>query len=360
PEAEATEQFATVQSKPQSPKQSKLLSQPTVTTNTQRKLFATTATNNQRTAPLFTQLADSQTPPAGGNTTQVVPELNNNSGLQSGSEVNQSSLNSGTSSVETLNAQRIALLEKEMVKLEEKKKVEFFGATTDEKSAKSKGLNIGLELATYASAGAALDGYAGGAIVEVPTQSDKLNLRTGLNFNAQQRYFDSQVNAIQETDRGFSPSSVVIDPKPNIQVNAQQLSLPLTMEFKPRKSWGLEGGVQASYLLGARDLKGAEAYQTVAGFTNGNEAIRTFVSSLSNKQADFMTNTDPAVDNSKVNIDAFRRFDVAVTAGFGVYPTENIGVRLQYQRGLIDMLKADQFRTFGNNVRLSAVYFFGK
>jgi len=118
--------------------------------------------------------------------------------------------------------------------------------------------------------------------------------------------------------------------------------------------------LQASYLLGARNLKGAEAYQTLAGFTNGNEAIQTFVSSLSNKAFDTSSNADLRVDNSTVNIDAFRRFDVAVSAGFGYYPTTKIGVRLQYQRGLIDIVKADQFKTFGNNVRLSAVYFFGK
>lgn len=263
-------------------------------------------------------------------------------------------------SLQALNAQQIALLENEPLKLEEKKKVEFFGETQAEKDAKSSKWNIGLELATYASAGAAVDGYAGGAVVAIPMQSEKFNLRTGLNFNAQQRYFDSNV-PISEADRGANPSfgtsTVVVDPDPDFQVNAQQLSFPLTLEFKPRKSWGLEGGLQASYLLGARNLKGAEAYQTLAGFTNGNESIRTFVTSLSKQAYDVTSNADP-IDNSTVNLNAFRRMDVALTAGFGYYPTNNIGVRLQYQRGLIDMLKADQFTTFGNNVRLSAVYFF--
>ena len=263
-------------------------------------------------------------------------------------------------SLQALDAQQIALLENEPVKLEEKKKVTYFGETQAEKDAKSNKWNIGLELATYASAGATVDGYAGGAVVAIPMQSEKFNLRTGLNFNAQQRYFDSNV-PISEADRGANPSfgtsTVVVDPDPDFQVNAQQLSFPLTVEFKPRKSWGLEGGLQASYLLGARNLKGAEAYQTLAGFTNGNESIRTFVSSLSKQAYDVTSNADP-IDNSTVNLDAFRRMDIALTAGFGYYPTNNLGVRLQYQRGLIDMLKADQFKAFGNNVRLSAVYFF--
>ena len=263
-------------------------------------------------------------------------------------------------SLQVLNAQQIALLENEPVKLEEKKKIAYFGETQAEKDAKSNKWNIGLELATYASSGATVDGYAGGAVVAIPMQSEKFNLRTGLNFNAQQRYFDSNV-PVSEADKGANPSfgtsTVVVDPDPDFQVNAHQLSFPLTLEFKPRKSWGLEGGLQASYLLGARNLKGAEAYQTLAGFTNGNESIRTFVSSLSKQAYDLTSNADP-IDNSTVNLDAFRRMDVALTAGFGYYPTNNIGVRLQYQRGLIDMLKADQFTTFGNNVRLSAVYFF--
>lgn len=260
----------------------------------------------------------------------------------------------------TLSALQLALLEKEPVALEGKKSVQLWAPVQEEKKSASN-WNIGVELATYASADAAVDGYAGGAVVDVPMANDKLNLRTGVNFNSQQRYFDSNIDVATEADRGFSPSTVIVDPSPNLRVNAQQLSLPLTLEFKPRKSWGLEGGLQASYLLGAQNLKGAEAYQTLAGFTNGNSDIRSFVSSLSTKNNSApVTNADPMTDNSKVNLDAFRRFDVAVTAGFGVYPTKNLGVRLQYQRGLIDLLKADQFSTFGNNVRLSAMYFFGK
>ncbi len=263
--------------------------------------------------------------------------------------------------VQILDAQQIALLEKEKVSLEKKPELACFCDDKEEKSTKNQRLNVGLEFATYASAGSALDGYAGGAIVEVPTQSEKFNVRTGLNFNASQRYFDSNVTVL-ESDRtaGFGPATVLVDPQPDLQVSAQQLSLPLTVAFKPRQSWGLEGGLQASYLLGARNLKGAEAYQTLAGFTNGNAEVTTFINSLSNKAAQLNTgsNYDSSVNNGSLNVNAFRRFDVAVTAGFGVYPTENLGVRLQYQRGLIDMLKADQFKTFGNNVRLSAVYFF--
>lgn len=282
-----------------------------------------------------------------------IAEMNN------GTSAASSAVVSAMLPIQGIDNQKIALLEKEKFPLEKKTKLEYFGETQEEKKSKDKRLNVGLELATYASAGAVLDGYAGGAMVEIPSQSEKINVRTGLNFNASQRYFDSNV-PVAESDRsaGFGSSAVLVDPKPDLQVNAQQLSLPLMVEFKPRKSWGVEGGLQASYLLSARNLKGAEAYQTLAGYTNGNEAIRTFVGSLSTQKADFGVNADQAVDNSSVNISAFRRFDVAVSAGFGVYPTENLGVRLQYQRGLIDMLKADQFKTFGNNIRLSAVYFF--
>lgn len=265
------------------------------------------------------------------------------------------------SALPTLSALDLEKLKTEPVALSKKKQVPLWSPVLEEKKSDSK-WNIGVELATYASPNAAVDGYAGGAIVEVPIESKKFNLRTGLNFNSQQRYFDSNIPA-EEASRGSSPTfgtAVVVDPDPHFQVNAQQLSFPVTMEFKPGKSWGLEGGLQASYLLGARNLKGAEAYQTIAGFTNGNEDIRNFVSSLSNKQYDMTTNAEPNVDNSTVNIDAFRRFDVGLTLGLGVYPSKNLGVRLQYQRGLIDMLKANQFTAYGNNVRLSAVYFFGK
>jgi hypothetical protein len=128
------------------------------------------------------------------------------------------------------------------------------------------------------------------------------------------------------------------------------------LEFKPRKSWGLEGGLQASYLLGAQNLKGAEAYRTMVAQNYGNEAIRVFVNDLTNKDTNGTLMFDSTSDD--LNLRQLRRFDVALTAGVGVYPTKNIGVRLQYQRGLVDLLKADQFKTFGNNVRLSAVYFF--
>lgn len=266
--------------------------------------------------------------------------------------------------LQSLTARQIALLENEKLPADYDKPLPLLMPESTATTSGSK-WKIGLELATYASPNAALDGYAGGAVVDVPIQSEKFNFRTGLNFNAQQRYFDVEVETgIESADRGgnagFGPSNVIVDPQPNLSVNAQQLSLPLTLEFKPRKSWGLEGGLQASYLLGAQNLKGAEAYQTMTGLQNGNEEVTNFVYSLTNKSADRtgVVTFDSSSDSDNLNLRQLRRFDVALTAGVGVYPTKNIGVRLQYQRGLVDLLKADQFKTFGNNVRLSAVYFF--
>lgn len=221
-------------------------------------------------------------------------------------------------------------------------------------------VKIGVEFATYASAYAAVDGYAGGAIMDIPVQSKNLNLRAGVNFSTQQRYFDSSVavdaaKATGPSNPGFGATNVTVDPNPQLSVNAKQVSLPVTLQFKPRRTWGLEGGVQASYLVGAQNLKGAEAYQTLTGLTYGNQTIRTFVNKLALDSSNGGNN-----NSDKINLEQLRRFDVALTAGFGYYPTSSIGVRLQYQRGLIDMLKASDFKAFGNNIRLSAVYFFGK
>lgn len=228
-------------------------------------------------------------------------------------------------------------------------------------NAKQDNFKIGVEFATYSSTYAAVDGYAGGAVLDIPVQSKSLNLRAGVNFSAQQRYFDSNIPAGAgksadpnvNNNPGFVGNNVVVDPNPELSVNAQQLSLPLTLQFKPRRTWGLEGGLQASYLLNAQNLKGAEAYQTLAGMTYGSQQVRTLVEGFS---------LDSSANNNsdKINLEQLRRFDVALTAGFGYYPTSSIGVRLQYQRGLIDMLKSNDFKAFGNNIRLSAVYFFGK
>ncbi|GEM_PF-2351869 len=248
---------------------------------------------------------------------------------------------------------------------EPKVKLELWEAetTSDKKQIVPSNFKIGLELATYASQSAALDGYAGGAVVDVPIQSKHLNLRAGVNFNAQQRYFDSNLSNVTEMDNsGFVPTKVEVDPNPELSMNAQQLSFPITLQYKPRRSWGLEGGLQASYLLNARNLKGAEAYQTRVGVANGSSTVNTLLDRLFNNSNNVSGTNVYTQDsgNNKVSINQLNRFDVAVSAGFGYYPTQNIGVRLQYQRGLIDLLKSDDFEAFGNNVRLSAVYFFGK
>lgn len=230
-------------------------------------------------------------------------------------------------------------------------------------SQKSDAVKIGVEFATYSSVYAAIDGYAGGAVLDIPVKNNHWNLRAGINYNAQQRYFNTegtnQTNRTADPNNpAFGAANVVVDPNPELSLNAQQISMPVTLQFKPRRTWGLEGGLQAAYLLSAQNLKGAEAYQTLTGLTYGNEKIRTLVSSLTQDTANKFA---PGTSNSdKINLDELRRFDLAVSAGFGYYPTQTIGVRLQYQRGLIDLLKANDFKAFGNNLRLSAVYFFGK
>lgn len=236
--------------------------------------------------------------------------------------------------------------------------------SSDKKQIVPSNFKIGLEFATYTSTNAALDGYAGGAVVDVPIQSKRLNLRAGVNFNAQQRYFDSDPSsgALSADNSGFAPKQMKVNPDPDLSVNAQQLSFPVTLQYKPRRSWGLEGGLQASYLLNAQNLKGAEAYQTSVGVANGSSKVNTFLSEIYNNIGN-ATGTNVFTrdaGNSKLDINQLNRFDIAVSAGFGYYPTQNIGVRLQYQRGLIDLLKSDDFKAFGNNIRLSAVYFFGK
>lgn len=227
-------------------------------------------------------------------------------------------------------------------------------------------LKIGIEFATYASTHAAVDGYAGGAVLDIPVQSKKLRLQAGVHINTQQRYFDSDfsadaLSAVDQGNAGIGASSVVVDPNPMLSLNAVQLSFPIALQFKPFQNWSLESGLQASYLLSAQNLEGAEAYQTKAGYTYGEGKIRNLLESLTpNISNRFNVANADETPSNKVSLEQLRRLDVAVSAGVGYYPIQRLGVRLQYQRGLIDLLKAEDFKAFGNNVRLSAVYFFGK
>ncbi|MDX1939987.1 MAG: outer membrane beta-barrel protein [Saprospiraceae bacterium] len=223
---------------------------------------------------------------------------------------------------------------------------------------KSKNWNIGLEFATYSSVTAPVSGFSGGALVEVPVGNDKLNFRTGLNYSNRQNMIDIQPGSTTEAlfsgatkDANnvpqFGTSSNVKVAEPDFSLTIHQLNLPAIVEYKFYKFLGLEGGLQASYLMTAQNLKGVDSYQNVLSASNYAQ-VRSFVNDL----------TTQANNNGKINIDQFYRWDVMASAGFAVYPIQNLGVRFQYQHGLRDMLKNSQFEAFSNNFRVSAVYFF--
>ncbi len=218
---------------------------------------------------------------------------------------------------------------------------------------KSKNWSVGVEFATYASTGAPVSGFASGAVMQLPVSNENLSLRTGLNYSNLENMIDPQAGSATEEalkaeqrDQFFTGASVSVA-EPDFSMTSHQLNLPLILEYKMHKFFGIEGGVQGSYLVAARNLEGAEAYQVVLTTNYVPPTIQNFVNN-------FAADTD----GKKINIDQLHRWDVMATAGFTIYPIQKLGVRFQYQRGLVDMLRNKEFEAFHNNFRVSAVYFF--
>lgn len=261
-----------------------------------------------------------------------------------------------TEAVQPLSSAVIAELENSAVTTLPKPKVDLnLTAPAIDVEKNAKNWNIGLEFAAFSSPTAPVTGFSGGAVVQVPVSGDKLNLRTGLSYSNRQNMIDVQagsetamaLESADQPDQSFTGSSVSIA-EPDFSITTHQLNLPAIFEYKFHKNFGIEGGLNGSYLVTARNLEGVENYQRVMGANSVvSNSARNFVNTL---QADQATN--------KINIDQFYRWDVMAAAGLSVYPSQKLGVRFQYQRGLRDMLKDNDFEAFSNNFRVSAVYFF--
>ncbi len=226
-----------------------------------------------------------------------------------------------------------------------------FEPTEVEKSAKN--WKLGLEFGTHASGGSAVGGFSGGAVVQMPAASDKWRLRLGLNYTSLQNSIDIQrgsatADAFAESAQnrgGVAPNSVDVK-APEFRLTTHQLNLPAVLEYRAHRYLSVEGGLQGAYLLTARNLEGAERYQTVMISGYVPPTVKGFV------------NTLQSGTNGEVDIQQLYRWNVFALAGVTVYPTPKLGVRLQYQHGLRDILKDSDFSAFNHNFRVGAVYFF--
>lgn len=261
-----------------------------------------------------------------------------------------------TEAVQPLSSAVIAELENAAVTNLPKPKVDLnMTAPVIDVEKNTSNWNIGLEFAAFSSPTAPVTGFSGGAVVQVSVTGDKLRLRTGLSYSNRQNMIDVQagsetamaLESADQPDQSFTGSSVSIA-EPDFSMTTHQLNLPAIFEYKPHKNFGIEGGLNGSYLVTARNLEGVENYQRVMG---GN-------STVSNSARNFVNTLQADQGNNKINIDQLYRWDVMATAGLSVYPSQKLGVRFQYQRGLRDMLKDNDFEAFSNNFRVSAVYFF--
>lgn len=261
-----------------------------------------------------------------------------------------------TKAVQPLSSTVIAELEHSTVANLPKPKVDLnLTAPAIDVEQNSSNWNIGLEFAAFSSPTAPVTGFSGGAVLQVPVTGDKLRLRTGLSYSNRQNMIDVQsgsetamaLESADQPDQSLTGSSVSIA-EPDFSMTTHQLNLPAIFEYKMHKNFGIEGGLNGSYLVTARNLEGVENYQRVmASNSTVSNATRNFVNTLQADQG-----------NNKINIDQLYRWDVMATAGLSVYPSQKLGVRFQYQRGLRDMLKDSDFEAFSNNFQVSAVYFF--
>ncbi len=221
---------------------------------------------------------------------------------------------------------------------------------------------VGLEIAGFSNGYVAMSGYAGGALIDAPTiAGESMNVRTGVNYSARSQHFDVsaskvKLDRVDASGSGGGMGVVTIDDTPGtLSLHTQHVSLPVALHYKLQKKWGLEGGLQAAYLLNASNLQGAESYQTSFGIANNNEnTIRSFINDLTEKHS----NQSAGTGSNEVNIDRLRRFDLGATLGVSYYPYSHLGVRLQYQHGLTDLLRDERFSAFNHHMRVSAVYFF--
>ncbi|HMN89883.1 MAG TPA: porin family protein [Saprospiraceae bacterium] len=219
---------------------------------------------------------------------------------------------------------------------------------------------VGVEIAGFSNGYVAMSGYAGGALIDAPTiAGESMNVRTGVNYSARSQHFDVsaskvKLDRVDASGGGGGMGVVTIDDTPGtLSLHTQHVSLPVALHYKLQKKWGLEGGLQTAYLVNASNLRGTESYQMAFGAANNSEnTIRSFINDLTEKHS------NQSAGSNEVNIDRLRRFDLGATLGVSYYPYSYIGVRLQYQHGLTDLLRDERFSAFNHHMRVSAVYFF--
>lgn len=219
----------------------------------------------------------------------------------------------------------------------------------------------GAEAALHAGSISGLDGYSFGLLVDMPLQGRKFYLRSGLNIGDQKLRLEPQksngnFSADFANDPTQSPTSSNTQAEAaaviaNFNIQASQLTVPITFVYQPRKKWGIEGGASLSYLLRATQLSSDEAIQESSfpggslGFNQDTSYVNRYVHSLASSAG------------QSVNLSELNRWELAAAAGLVYYPADRWGLRLQYRFGITDFLKNDDFQSYNRNVRLSAVYY---
>lgn len=207
---------------------------------------------------------------------------------------------------------------------------------------------MGIELAASTSTSTILDGYAAGVVTDLPFKNKKFSLLIGLNVNVQQRYFQFNALNTQEAtmDKGISKAADHTA-KARLHFTTHSIGLPILLQYKFQPKWSVTGGAQVMYLLNAKNLRNTDALQP-DGLTPQFSNAANYYALDNLKSVDF---------DSKLSLDQLRRFDVALAAGIGYHPSAKLGIRLQYQYGVMDLLKAAELKSYNPALRLSAMYF---
>lgn len=148
----------------------------------------------------------------------------------------------------------------------------------------------------------AILGYFAGVGTTFPLNS-KLAVRSELRFT--KKGSETEINAMSSNTTRLS-----------------YIDIPLQLEYRIKPKWSIHGGLQPSILLGAnmkREMNGETSNRNVKDF--------------------------------------YRTFDLAGTVGLGYDFNKNIGVRLGYDLGLINVEEqADFQKVFNRSIRLGLQY----
>ena len=233
---------------------------------------------------------------------------------------------------------------------------------------------MGIEFGGIVNQHGFVDGQSLGLIKELPLKKSRWALRIGAAIRENtvsgvllidQGYsFDfANVEAYNVIDLGNSfsleadpeaiPTSYRVQLAGSESLRLLYLDVPLGLSYALSRKLRLESGVKGSYLLAA-SRQPVLGYHRAAGFFSANATDDLAIQR--DQEVDFSLSNASSESYAAGGAVTYRRFDLALSAGLGYYPSRKFGFRMHYDHGFIALNNVGIQNNWNRNLHFSMTY----